>query len=50
MLFEQVDRVLPWAQQPEVVYECRHCGTSVDKDTEACPTCGSKTIATYRIS
>jgi rubrerythrin len=50
MLFKKVDRVLSWAQQPEVVYECRHCGTAASKDTEACPACGSEAIAMYRIS
>ncbi|WP_449289640.1 DUF7129 domain-containing putative zinc-binding protein [Natronococcus pandeyae] len=49
MLFERVDRLLPWSTQSEVVYECRHCGTSVDKHTEACPACGSEAIAMYHI-
>ncbi len=50
MLFERVDRLLPWTKQPEIVYECRNCGTSVSEDTEACPTCGADAIAMYRIS
>ncbi|ELY39811.1 hypothetical protein C496_14076 [Natronorubrum tibetense GA33] len=36
--------------QEEVVYECRRCGTTVDKDTETCPACNTESIVQYRIS
>jgi anaerobic ribonucleoside-triphosphate reductase len=29
--------------------ECRHCGCSIEGDTEACPECGSQEIATYEL-
>ncbi|PGF14177.1 hypothetical protein CP556_24455 [Natrinema sp. CBA1119] len=33
----------------DVIYECRHCGTTVDQRTEYCPACGVSEIATYAI-
>lgn len=32
-----------------VVYECRHCGTTVEHGTDRCPTCGAAEIARYEI-
>ncbi len=31
----------------ERVYECRHCGTSVESAAEPCPACARSDIATY---
>jgi len=42
--------LLAWTTQTEVVYECRRCGTTVDSNTETCPTCGADAIAQHRIS
>lgn len=33
----------------ETIYECRHCGTAVDAETEVCPDCGAEEIARYRV-
>ncbi len=33
----------------DVIYECRHCGTTVDQRTQHCPACGGSEIATYAI-
>lgn len=35
--------------EPTHVYECSACGTSVDADSDACPTCGAENISVYRI-
>ncbi len=35
---------------PEVVVECRHCGTNLSPDANQCPNCGSDEIAYHRIS
>lgn len=32
----------------DAIYECRHCGRSVARNDETCPTCGSTEIAHYR--
>lgn len=32
-----------------VVVECRHCGTTVERGTTACPVCENGEIVTYRI-
>lgn len=31
----------------EAIYECRHCGVSVTREADACPTCGTTEIARY---
>lgn len=31
------------------VYECRQCGTSVEKEVEVCPACSSESIVHYEI-
>lgn len=50
MLSEGVNRLLFLVNKNEVVYECRRCGTTVDSETETCPTCGADTIVQYQIS
>ncbi len=50
MVFEGVDRLKDLLDQPEVVYECRRCGTTVDSSTETCSECQSETIVQHRIS
>lgn len=32
------------------VYECRNCGTSVEKEVDTCPACSSESIVYYEIS
>lgn len=34
---------------PEVIAECRHCGTTVDPGTDRCPECGTPEISRYEI-
>jgi rubrerythrin len=36
-------------RRQETVRECRRCGTTVELDEEACPTCDSTEIASYRL-
>lgn len=31
----------------QVLFECRHCGTEVVPEADACPNCGSTEIACY---
>lgn len=33
----------------DVILECRHCGTAVDRGTECCPVCEASEIARYEI-
>jgi rRNA maturation endonuclease Nob1 len=42
--------LLPWADRQRVHYECYRCGTTVDVDTDECPTCGSEQFARYEIA
>lgn len=44
-----IDAVVFGADRPVVVAECRRCGTAVDPDASACPTCPSEDIVTYSI-
>lgn len=30
-----------------IVYECRHCGTTVEEPVETCPACGGAEIARF---
>lgn len=32
------------------VHECRHCGTTVDRETDPCPACGTTDIVRYHIT
>lgn len=34
---------------PTVVWECRHCGASLDGDRAACPRCGWDAVTRYEI-
>ncbi|RKD85198.1 hypothetical protein ATJ93_4752 [Halopiger aswanensis] len=49
MLFVGVNWLLDLVSWNEVVYECRHCGTTVDSDTETCPECSADAIAQHQI-
>jgi len=33
----------------QVIYECRRCGTTIDRGTECCPVCDAAEIARYDI-
>lgn len=35
------------ADGPEVVVECRQCGTTVGPETDACPECGQTDFCRY---
>jgi rRNA maturation endonuclease Nob1 len=34
---------------PDVVYECRRCGTSLEPDADGCDVCGSTDVVRYDI-
>ncbi|WP_232701343.1 hypothetical protein [Halobacterium wangiae] len=36
--------------RPRTIRECRHCGTTVGSQRDACPECGTDGIACYRLS
>jgi uncharacterized OB-fold protein len=42
-------RLLP-GHEPEIVVECRQCGTNLGPGADQCPDCESGEIAYYRIS
>ncbi len=31
------------------VYECRHCGTTLESDIDDCPLCGKSAVVAYDI-
>jgi len=48
-VLESITRLLA-GDGPEVVRECRQCGTTVDDSSEACPHCGPDVdIVTYEL-
>ncbi|ELY34484.1 hypothetical protein C500_00137 [Natrialba magadii ATCC 43099] len=36
-------------REEETLYECRHCGVSIEDDVTTCPTCGSTEVAQYEL-
>ncbi len=38
-----------FADEPNVVHECRRCGTSLSADEDMCPECGSTESAQFEI-
>lgn len=35
------------AREPTVLYECRHCGATLDSETDTCPYCGPSETARF---
>jgi primosomal protein N' len=47
--FSCLKRVLSVGQGTTTVVECRHCGTPLQSDADACGECGSGEIAHYEL-
>lgn len=48
-MFETVKRLVRLQDRPEILFECRHCGESLDGPTETCDCGGGAGVARYRI-
>jgi len=48
-MIETLKALVIGSTRPHPIYECRTCGTSVDKDVDVCPECSSDSIAQYEI-
>lgn len=48
-LFGTVRRPSSDERSPSVVYECRHCGTTLDAGTEHCPRCETVSVVRYEV-
>jgi rubrerythrin len=35
---------------PTTIYECRHCGTTLDDEADRCPSCGGSETSRYEVS
>lgn len=46
-LFETVRRPSSDGPSPPTVYECRHCGTTLDSGAERCPRCETASVVRY---
>lgn len=42
-------RVRQLLGEPDVVYECRQCGTTLDPKPDGCRSCGADDVARYVI-
>jgi len=42
-------QVAGFSSGTEQLFECRQCGTSLDKGEESCPECGSSELAEYQL-
>jgi len=49
MAIAPLEKLLTRGHAPEVIHECRRCGTIVDAATAECPTCEVDSIARYEI-
>jgi len=48
MLSKQfIQRIVRLEPSSTTLYECRHCGYSVEENVDECPQCGSHKIAAY---
>ena len=45
-MIEFIKTVVARGDDDAVVYECRHCGTTVDSEDTPCPVCDTADIAT----
>lgn len=43
-LFQRFRR---WVADDDVIYECRHCGTTLDEQQDTCPTCGGDDVVAF---
>ena len=48
-IYKKLLRVV-FTDDPAVVRECRTCGTNLDPDHDACPTCESTGIVEYDLT
>lgn len=39
-----------FSKHTKPIYECRHCGTTVQPSMQACPQCGHDGIAEYELT
>lgn len=46
-VFKTIKTLFTTRSNHQVLYECRHCGTTLDADSEQCPTCGTAEIARF---
>jgi len=42
-------RALVGRGDEHVLYECRHCGRTLDGPEESCPECGADDVARYQL-
>ncbi|MEF8819161.1 MAG: hypothetical protein V5A31_07425 [Haloferacaceae archaeon] len=42
-----LQRLRHWVADEPVVYECRHCGTTLDGRQDVCPACGADDVVAY---
>jgi hypothetical protein len=48
-MIETLKSLVIGSTRPHPIYECRKCGTSVDKEADVCPVCCSDSIAQFEI-
>lgn len=50
MILTELVTALVGGGEPRVrVYECRNCGATLLRDTDACPYCGPTEVATFEL-
>lgn len=37
-------------EEPDVIFECRRCGRTLDGEASECPECGEESIVRYEIA
>lgn len=49
-ILSRVRQVVTTSEEPDVVIECRQCGTTLDTAPDRCPACGSGDIVATAIN
>ncbi|ELY96152.1 hypothetical protein C482_16308 [Natrialba chahannaoensis JCM 10990] len=50
MLSTYLDHLVAAVREDNTIYECRHCGVSIDDDdVTTCSACGSTEVARYEL-
>lgn len=48
-VFQLIRQMVDTDTEPQIVYECRRCGTNLQTPNAACPYCGPTDVARYVI-
>lgn len=48
-MIRAIKQLIGTPERPDVVFECRDCGTNLGTESERCPECGSDGVVRYEL-